>query len=366
MRSESAAYATERVKLTTQPVYFARFRHVAAYGAGVDYPFSVDFSTGAVQGATVTKRAWLGRPSGNTQTIQPELGRSTVGTFLLPLVDVGGEVLRYLSAPALTLKTAMTAGLPTVGGWVELNEDPSGLPALGTIEITTSGVLERVRYSVVDVANRRVTVSGRGVDGTTAAAHSGGDPITNGEQIRVGQRIQLYAGYAPLAEADYLSFAKMEVVDRDLAEDGVTYRVRCADIQRGLRRTVFLGATRDEPVVLEGNPVDLALQVLTATGAGTNGAYDVLPEPDGLGIPQALVDVAGLEALRDEHFAGQVYRFSLPQRVEAKAWLEAEIWRTLNCYPVVLQDGRLSARRYQPPPLVRTAGGLGHRLVAAA
>jgi hypothetical protein len=43
------------------------------------------------------------------------------------------------------------------------------------------------------------------------------------------------------------------------------------------------------PLVV-GSPIDVLLRVLTSTGAGTNGAYDVLP--DGLAIPAGLVDTA--------------------------------------------------------------------------
>ncbi len=82
----------------------------------------------------------------------------------------------------------MTAVSPGAGGFVDVNEDPSGLPAVGTLEITTSSVIERVRYDQVDAANLRVRVAtaGRGADGTTAASHNVNDAVTNGEQIRAG------------------------------------------------------------------------------------------------------------------------------------------------------------------------------------
>ncbi len=353
MKTESAAYAAERIKLTTSPVYFVRFSHVKQYGDGADYPFSVDFATGAVSGASKTKHGYLGRLRGGQASVTPEQGRATIGGFDLPLIDIGGEVLRYLSAPALTLKTAMTAGAPGAGGYVEVNEATDGIPAVGTLEITSAGVIERVRYDQRDDAGKRcrVATAGRGADGTTAAAHGIGDPVTNGEQIRPGQRVQVFAGYAPLAEADYMSFAKMEVERRALQSDMVTWVVRCRDIQRSLRREVFIAASLDAPVLLAGNPIDIALRVLTSTGVqGANGAFDLEAAENGLATPQALVDVAGLTALRDAEFAGQSYRFKITAKVDGKQWLEENIWRSLNCYPVVLQDGKYSARRYKPAP----------------
>src|SRR3972149_7003310 len=130
-KTETANYTTERAKLQTSPVYFCQFRHVKTYGDGTDYAFSRDFATGAVPSPVKTKYAYLLTPSGSLQTVDHENGRSSIGTMTLRFLDVGGGFLKYLSAPALTLKTAMTAGSPADGGDVELNEDPGGLPAGG-------------------------------------------------------------------------------------------------------------------------------------------------------------------------------------------------------------------------------------------
>lgn len=348
MKTESVAYAAERVKKQTHPVYFVRFFHVSTYGDGIDHPFSRDFATAAVQTPSIPKLSTLLTPSGNVQTIEHETGRSSVGTFTLRFVDRDGEMTKYLSAPDLTLKTAMTAIAPVAGGYVEFNEDPSGLPTVGTLDVWTGGVLERIRYDLVDVAGKRVRISARGgVDGTAAALHDVGDAATNGEQIRPGNRAQLYCGYAELSEADYLPFMKMEVTGRGTLSDGVTYEINLYDIQRALRRVIFLEATSDVPVLLTGNPINIALQLLTSTGTGTNGAYDVLPAVNGLGIPVAMIDVAGLEALRDAEYAGETYDFSITEPAQGKAFIEEELWATMNAYPVVRQDGKIGARRYK-------------------
>lgn len=419
-KTETANYTTERTKLQTWPIYFCQFRHLKTYGDGADYAFSRDFATGAVASPVKTKYPYLLVPSGSLQTVDHENGRSSIGTMTLRFVDVGGEFLKYISAPALTLKTAMTAGVPTDGGYVELNQDPGGLPAVGTIEITTAGAIERVRYDLVDIALDRVRVatSGRGADVTTAAVHNINDPITNGEQIRPGQRCQLYAGYSPLAEADYMAFSKMEVVRRAMLSDGVTYQVDLADIQRATRRAVFLGTTPAAPVLITGNPIDCALAVLLSTGGatsgagtagttagsnavggsgtsfttflavgdavalsggeifrvssitsntqfiatqnavrggsgqtyvkgGTDGRYDLLSALNGLAVPNALIDVSGLESLRSAEFPSDTFDFSLITPADGKSWIEEEIWKALNCYPRITQDGKYSAKRYR-------------------
>ena len=41
---------------------------------------------------------------------------------------------------------------------------------------------------------------------------------------------------------------------------------------------------------LYGHPGEVALQLVTSTGLGTNGSYDTLPERCGLAIPQSMID----------------------------------------------------------------------------
>jgi hypothetical protein len=343
-KTETAAYSTERQKLTTSPVLFVRFSHVKKAGDGTDYPFSRDFSTASVTGSTKEKFLALRRISGNVQTVDPLQGHSSFGSFAVELLDLQGEIGKHMGNPQRGLATALSG----VGGEPEVvaNGDVSGYPAKGTIEIDS----ERIRYTGLDTVNNKFTGITRAVDGTSLAAHSIGTTIHNGEQIRPGQRCQIFAGYAPLNETDYRSETKMEVVDSSLADDWVTFVVQIADIQRFLKKQVFTGATRDAPVTLTGNPVTLALQILTSTGAGTNGAYDVLAAANGLAVPQALVDIAGLESLRDAEFAGQVYDFKLAGTEDGKTFIEREFWRTLNCVPSLKQDGKYSAKRLKPAP----------------
>lgn len=343
-KTETSAYAAERVKYQTAPTCLVRFFHLKRAGDVAEYPFSRDFATGPVVGAGATILPAIDRIVGNTQTVAPEQGRSSRGTFDVYLVDVGGEILKQLSNPSVTLQTALGAG----GGEtvVQAASSIAGYPAIGTVEIDS----ERIRYTANDPTLNRFTGITRAVDDTSLAAHAVGATIRNGEQIRSGQRVQLFAGYASLSQSHYTSLVKMEIVRVGLGPDGLTFIVTITDVQRWLDRAVFLGATEENPVSLTGNPVTLALQVLTSTGLGTNGAYDVLAAVNGLAVPQALVDVAGLESLRDEEFAGQTYEFKLTGPGSGKEFLEGEIWHALNCYPWVTQDGKYSAKRYKPAP----------------
>src|SRR3989304_4841964 len=115
-RTTTANYETERAKRATAPVYIARFFHVPVYGSGLDYGFSRDFATATVASPTVTKLLSLGRPRGNTQTVEPELGRSSNGVLELRIQDTNGETLRYLSNVPLRLNGAPPPHARRAGG----------------------------------------------------------------------------------------------------------------------------------------------------------------------------------------------------------------------------------------------------------
>ena len=63
--------------------------------------------------------------------------------------------------------------------------------------------------------------------------------------------------------------------------------------------THAIGAQVKEVRILEGDHVDLVLQMLLSTGTGNNGIYDVLPKSYGAGIDQTLIDVYAFDKIRD-------------------------------------------------------------------
>jgi len=104
-----------------------------------------------------------------------------------------------------------------------------------------------------------------------------------------------------------------------------------------------------ELFVLEGNPVDLVLSILTTTGGGFNGAYDLWDSDQGLGIPIAKVDIAEFELQRNR-FTLIPYRFVLKEGVkDVKKFIEEQICKTINAYPLVTGAGQLSIHIYSAP-----------------
>lgn len=69
------------------------------------------------------------------------------------------------------------------------------------------------------------------------------------------------------------------------------------------------------------NPLNIILKILISDGGG--GAYDTLQS--GLGISNTLVDIAGIEALRDSLFVGVSYTLSLYSIESALQFIEDEL-----------------------------------------
>lgn len=69
------------------------------------------------------------------------------------------------------------------------------------------------------------------------------------------------------------------------------------------------------------NPLNIILKILISNGGG--GTYDTLQ--DGLGIDAALIDIAGIEALRDELFLDVEYTLSIYEVESALRFIENEL-----------------------------------------
>lgn len=73
--------------------------------------------------------------------------------------------------------------------------------------------------------------------------------------------------------------------------------------------------------VLQGNPIDLILQLLISSGGG--GTYDVLP--DGAGIDQSLIDITQFLAVKTEFFSGYTFKLILGNLDSLKKLIEDEL-----------------------------------------
>lgn len=92
---------------------------------------------------------------------------------------------------------------------------------------------------------------------------------------------------------------------------------------------------------VEENPITALIQFLTSTGTpGTNGIYDVLN--DGLAIDETLIDIAEMEAIRDEFFNLQTFNFKMFNVGNALKFFEAEILGATNTRFIVNDNQKIS------------------------
>ncbi len=352
MRAETLNYRTERLKWVTQPRLFVRFYYVPTATSTQEYAFTRDFASGPVLSAATEKLNVLRQVRGNTQSVDPLAGTSSIGTLSLECVDVNGDVLRQVSDPA----QALNADITDVATSLVVVGDGSGYPTKGTLIIDN----ENIAYTSYTVGASTTTFNGltRAARGTAAASHTAGALVRNGEQIRRGTRVTLFLGYAPLAEADYgpgAGYIKMEVTRLDSADGGLTWIIQASDIQRFFKRNVFDGATSDAPVTLgPEHPLTIALKVLTSTGVGSNGPYDVLPASQGAAVPQTLVAADVIEFVRDSVLPGVQMSFREVEPADAKEFVEAQIFRPLNLVPFITQTGRYGAAYMRQPLFARS------------
>jgi hypothetical protein len=185
-----------------------------------------------------------------------------------------------------------------------------------------------------------------------------------------GRKVSLRVGYPGMDSSDFLTLATQEIESIQTLDGLTGYKLQCKDLQRSAKEKVFaLGddgfPTSDQhPRTLVSNPMDVVLMVLqNELGLGQTPS---LPESawriydprqwDATGsfnptliAPNPVVDTDHILFYRNGIFAGYLLDFTLTGPVEAKQFLEYEIFHALGGYLVVLADGRLSPRFFLPP-----------------
>jgi hypothetical protein len=185
-----------------------------------------------------------------------------------------------------------------------------------------------------------------------------------------GRKVTLKAGYPGMKSSDFVTLATQEIESVAALPDLTGFVFECRDLKRSAKTKIFKrGAdgypiSSDHPRTLFANPIDVALMIFqNELGLGQPPA---LPESawklydpaqwnaantsnPTLIRPSPALDLEQFLSYRNGIFAGYLFEFSFSQPVEAKQFLEYEIFRALGGYLLVLADGRLSPRFFLPP-----------------
>lgn len=162
------------------------------------------------------------------------------------------------------------------------------------------------------------------------------------------RRATFRAGYRDMAETDFQTHFTGWVTDIKLSDDLTEYNVTFTDPLKWLQRKVFRG-TESSTLNVAGNPINIMLAIMTSTGSASNGTYDFLDNANALGISQSYMRISHIEEERDRWFNGLYFTWNIRKREVAKTWLEQEIWKPLNIYPVIRGDGTFDIVHYHPP-----------------
>ncbi len=184
----------------------------------------------------------------------------------------------------------------------------------------------------------------------------------------IGRIVNLEIGYPGMGSADFVTVSTQQIDNVQILKDGTGFQINCTDLKRTTKSKIFLtgddGAaiSKDHPRQLLANPMDICLMVYqNELGLGQapdlpESAWKIYDPAQWSGdvnptliTPNPFLDLDQFLFYRNGIFAGDLFEFKLEQSVEAKQFLDYEVFKTLGGYLIVLSDGRLSPRFFTPP-----------------
>ena len=185
-----------------------------------------------------------------------------------------------------------------------------------------------------------------------------------------GRKISLKVGYPGMVSSDFVTLATQEIEAIQALPDLTGYVLQCRDLTRTTKTKIFKKGDDGFPIssahprTLLANPMDAVLMIFqNELGLGQSPSlpqtswriydptrWDIAATANPTLIrPNPSVDVETFLSYRNDIFAGCLLDFKFQQSVEAKQFLEFEIFKALGGYMIVLADGRLSPRFFMPP-----------------
>ena len=332
----NSTYLAELAKPTKSPCYIVEFEGIAAR-----------FSTKTVLNPDPTKQVpftYMMNPQLGTSQIRINEGSASLASFTFSILDK----YRYLTTNFLTqnvlgnIKVVIKAGFSTIderffvtiftGRVFTFGLDKDNL----TWNFMCNSLYQDTQQQIFTAATKLTAPIGP-ADTTVYVEDTTEFPATSAGVLflRIDNEVM---GYTSKTATSFT------VVRENPNVAGYPYS--------GMRTTADAhneGSGIQNFAVLQGNPLTLALQVLTSTGAGTNGTYDVLPACCGLAIDKDLVDIAGIELQRNRWLLGYNYRIEAQDSTEGKKFLESELFKFSASYPITDSMGRISLKLLSPP-----------------
>jgi hypothetical protein len=342
--------------LQKRPIYYVKFGKI---GTNAFVP-PQQFATGKILKETQSRPVLMKVPEYASRTILPIAGRSTIGGVNFSLFDKDSQITLLLSN-----YTFKNRGVTIYAGYAEMEEQ--------YFTIIFNGVITDI---ALDSGGTSYTFQVQDLQRTTKTSIFGGKSQLKTNLTSGGTTVNAkgVSGFAPstasfggfnyiLIDEEIISYTGL--VDTPLLKQftGCTRGVTITFTDElGVVRTLGSPAVSHDTgadifnfVKVEGNPVDIALQLICSSGLGTNnrGAgftnYDTLFSNQGVAVDSDLVDYSAFEGQRDKLISVFKMRFFFKEAEDAKKILEDEIYRAINAYPVINADGKLSLKMYTAP-----------------
>jgi hypothetical protein len=324
MQGVNRNYQTALQNPSKSPVYLVLFDGITRR-----------FSTNPVKNFLAETKQWVDSPSGGSSQITLNEGATSISNFQFKILDKSREVTKLISRYNMANRKVTVKA-----GFLELNEtDYINIFTGKILNYTLDSTNLYWNFELVDFLHDEKSSL------MTANTYLNFD-LGIGDTTAI---VTLTSAFAPSTSGkNYL-----KIDDEIIGYAGVT-GTSFTGLFRGALGSTPSTHTNQSPVknfiVLEGNAVDLLLQMILSTGAGTNGPYDVLPASQGLAIDQTKVDVPTFERARALSLSSYKFKFYFDDVIkDAKSFFESEILRFVNSYCFTNNNGQITLRVYSAP-----------------
>jgi hypothetical protein len=267
------------------------------------------------------------------------------GKWPVYTIEFDGEAVRYCNHRFITSSTV--GDFDDAGGeWVDGpgDFDDSGINYKRYL-VGIKGLSQTVKPEMGQATISGITISllDKNADITTL--------IASDTYNMHRKQVTVRAGYKGMVEDDFIIIAIFWVTGLKKSSDNLCWEFTCTDPQKWLQKTICRDASDAAPVYYAGNAINILLSILTSSDAGTNSDYDLGDDDLGCGLDSDTIDIAAIEAVRDDWFWSSVYflEFEIKDKFEAKKFIEKEILQLLNCYPAITGAGKYKIIPFKPP-----------------
>ncbi len=247
-------------------------------------------------------------------------------------------------------------------------------------EITAIAPLLKLPAGAAQTVNDREGSSSIGQFDVEVLENSAGSlaALMNSLELH-GKKARLRMGYPGITPPQFPVLETFEVDRADVGEDATSWKLRLVDPKRSVRARVFATASKDNPVALRGNPMDILLAIYqNELGIGQNPNLSpsdwIIYDGAGSGYlqqisvhrwryvanptlinPNRYLDLDTLLAYRNGVFRNYHLEFTLTEPQDAKQWIEREIYKALGGYSIVNAAGQITPHFWLEPPVCSTS-----------